>query len=278
MNSLDPELLAALAEGSLSPAAAAALEARIATNPAALAELGIQRKALAFIRSASAPRLQDEERTALRVGIATQLGLTPDAVPRPAPRRRVAWGAIAVSASALAAIIALAPVVGLLGDRGDDDAATVADGTTTLEDDAARDAGLLGSSEPPAAEAGEDPVPLPSTASGAQESATTTLATAFAEADRTKFADDLTLLRADPEGLQVVAVPTDETTPCLEEAVAYLGNDTLAWFPYPYPPEEQGAMVATIEYAVFVLGDTSDGTAILVAFAPDDCATPIPVP
>jgi len=38
MNSFDPELLAALAEGSLSPAAAAALEARIATNPAALAE------------------------------------------------------------------------------------------------------------------------------------------------------------------------------------------------------------------------------------------------
>ena len=277
MNSFDPELLAALAEGSLSPAAAAALEARIATNPAALAELGIQRKALAFIRSATAPRLQDEERTALRAAIATQLGLTPDAVPRPVPRRRVAWGAIAVSALALAAIIALAPVVGLLGDRGGDDAATVADEATTLDGDAARDAGPLGAG-PPVPEAGDDTVPLLSTAAGAQESATTTLATAFAEADRTKIADDLTLLRADPEGLQVVAVPTDETTPCLQEAVAYLGNDTLAWFPYPYPPEEQGAMVATIDYAVFVLGDTSDGTAILVAFAPDDCATPIPVP
>lgn len=281
MNSFDPELLAALAEGSLSPADAAALEARIAADPAALAELGAQRKALAFIRSSPASPLRDAERNALRAGIAMQLGLSSDGVTVPAPRRRVAWGAIAVSATALAAIVALSPMVGLIGDRGGDDAAmTVADGATTPDGDAARDAGLLGAEPPPDTAAGDDTVPLVPTGSGGEEFAATTLAAAFAEnaADMTKLAQDLTLLRSDPEGLQVVATPTDATTPCVAEATAYFGADALTWFPYPYPPEAEGAVEATIEYAVFILGDTSDGTALLVAFAPGDCAVPIPVP
>jgi hypothetical protein len=281
MNSYDPELLAALAEGSLSPADAAALEIQIAADPAALAELGAQRQALAFLQSGVAPRLRDDERTALRAAIATQLGLVPDSAPVRPPRRRVAWGAIAVSASAVAAIIALAPMVGLLGDRGGDDAAmTVADGSPILDEDAARDAAPLGSQFPPSAQTGDATVPLISTAAGGEDSAATTAATAYAEnaADLTKITEDLTLLRSDPEGLQVVAGPTDATTPCREEAVAYLGSDLITWFPYPYPPQEPGAMVATIEYAVFILGDTTDGTATLVAFAPDDCAVAIPVP
>jgi hypothetical protein len=281
MNSFDPELLAALAEGSLSPADAVALEARIATEPAALAELGAQRRALAFIRSAPASPLRDGERTALRAAIATQLGLSPDAAPVPTPRRRVAWGALAVSATALAAIVALSPMVGLIGDGGGDDAAmTVADGATTPDGDTARDSGLLGA-EPPADTApGDATVPLVPTATGGEESAITTLATAFTEnsADMTKLAQDLTLLRSDPEGLQVVAAPTDSTTPCVAEAIVYFDTAALTWFPYLYPAEAEGAVEATIEYAVFILGDTGDGTALLVAFAPGDCAVPIPVP
>lgn len=281
MNSFDPELLAALAEGRLAPADAAALEAAIASDPTALGEVEAHRTALALIRSGSSIRLRDEERTALRAAVAAQLGLSSQGMPVRTPRRRVAWGAIAVSAAALAAIIALAPVVGLIGDRGGDDSAmTVADAAPTLDGDAARDAGPLESESPPATESGTDTVPLASTAAGGEEFATTTLATAFAEnsVDMTRLAQDLTLLRSDPEGLQVVAAPTDSTTPCVAEAIVYFDTDALTWFAYPYPPEAEEAAEATIQYVVFILGDTTDGTAILVAFAPSDCAVPIPVP
>ncbi|MEK7252043.1 MAG: hypothetical protein AAB198_02140, partial [Actinomycetota bacterium] len=122
MHRFDPELVAALAEGTLEAAEAAELEAQIAGDPAALAELAKQRAALAAIRTAGSPRLDAAERSSLRAAVAEQLGLTPSESPSVTRPRRVAWGAIAVAASALLAIVAFAPVAGLLKTGGGDDA------------------------------------------------------------------------------------------------------------------------------------------------------------
>src|SRR3990172_7716474 len=148
MHRFDPELVAALAEGTLEAAEAGALEAQIAADPAALADLAKQRAALAAIRTAGSPRLEDLERTTLRAAIAEQLGLAAADAPAAAPTRRVAWGAIAVAASALVAIVAFAPVVGLLSTGGSDDAGdlTFGDDATLVADEA--DA-PLGASLPP---------------------------------------------------------------------------------------------------------------------------------
>ena len=75
MAKYDPDRIAALAAGSLDPAEAAALEAEIAADPRAAAELAAQRLALDAIRRAPAPVLSADERTELRRAVAAALHL-----------------------------------------------------------------------------------------------------------------------------------------------------------------------------------------------------------
>ena len=282
MHRFDPELVAALAEGTLEAAEAGALEAQIAADPAALADLAKQRAALAAIRTAGSPRLEDLERTTLRAAIAEQLGLAAADSPAAAPTRRVAWGAIAVAASALVAIVAFAPVVGLLSTGGSDDAGdlTFGDDATLVADEA--DA-PLGASLPPGDDMETEAITTtaPATvATGNNEFTPAAVETGGVErsaADRLSVADDLALLKGDPEALQVLGMPVDETTACLAEATELLGSAELLFFEYPAPAEDPAR--APIVYVVFHL-PAADGAepGTLLAFSPDDCVTPIAIP
>lgn len=272
MDSHDLDLIAALAVGSLPAAEAAALESRIAADPAAVAELAAQRRALAATSRAVRPHLTETEATTLRAAVASRLGLVPDTAPQRI-RRRIPWGAVAVGASTLAAIIALAPVVGLIGDRdGDGGAMTVADaGTTRVGDDAALDAATLGADAPP----GDGDTTIAPAAVGEEFSATTQ-ATALTEraGDSPEVAGDLALLASDPEAVGLLEQPTAETTSCRSEAEAYFSSTDLTWFEYPKVSDDG----ATTSWMVFHLAAADGGTGTLVAFDPADCSTAVEVP
>lgn len=279
MPSFDPELVAALAEGTLGAAEAAALEARIAADPSAAAELAAQRAALAAIRGAGSPRLDGRERTALHAAVAEQLGLSSAGAPAASRRRRIAWGPIAVAATTLVAIVAFAPMVGDLAGKDDDAAVTAEAATTVVTDQGAFDATTLGSELPP------EPTGLAAATTAGEvlgagdEYATTTVAGAMTErsAYLPAVADDLTLLKGDPEALLVLERPVEETTACRVEAEQYFGSAGLTTF--EYPAEAGDPTVAPITYVVFRLpASDGAGSGTLVAFDPADCSTPIVVP
>jgi hypothetical protein len=129
----DPDRIAALAAGDLGPAEAAILEAEIAADPRAAAELAAQRFALDALRAAPTPVLSAEERTELRRAVAAALHLEDEAPAAVPARRRVPWRPLAVAAAALAALVAVVPLVGLLSVGGDNEAAetTIALSATT---------------------------------------------------------------------------------------------------------------------------------------------------
>ena len=273
MDKHDLDLISALAAGSLPPAEAAALEARFASDPAAVLELAEQRRALAAIGRARRPQLAEGERTALRMAVASRLNLEPDTAPVPT-RRRVPWGAIAVGASALVAIVALAPVVGLIGDGSGDDAMTAADGgvETTRLGDTSLEADPANADVPP--QVGET---VATDAPGGQQESATTMAT-YMGTDRAmlypKVVEDLALLAADPEAVQLLEQPTDLTTTCVAEAEEYFGEGTPTWFEFSHGTADQDA----VTYVVFHLAASDGTTGRLVAFDPANCALPIEVP
>ncbi len=127
MTNFDPELIAALAEGTLEPAEAEALERAIAADPAAAADLAAQREALAMLRDAPDVVLSIEESHELRAGVAEALGieLAPATPPPAKDRRQVPWPAIAVAGASLVALVAIIPTIGMLT-TGSDDAGDVA--------------------------------------------------------------------------------------------------------------------------------------------------------
>lgn len=267
MNSFDPELVGALAEGTLEATEAAALEARIAADPAAAADLAAQRAALATLRSAPAPVLHESERLILRAAVADRLGLTPDAAPVAtiARRRRPAWGAIAVAASTMVALVAFSPMLGQLLDRGADDGGPLSAEAVTTVADIARNGGLLAV---PGAESESTDGMVTSTSDEFADTTTPAAPTEMTGRSLEHFqvADDLALLKADPEALAVLQQPADSTTVCFAEAVALLGTTDLTTFPY-------------LTYVVFRLpAPDGIGPGTLVAFDPVDCSTPIAVP
>jgi hypothetical protein len=124
MPRFDPETIAALAEGRLSPDEAARVEAAIAQDPAALAELEMQRAAIAALATAPELHLTELERSGIRSSIADALGLVDTSTAAAEESRRVPWGALGVAAAALAGLVAVVPVVGLLNTSGSDGADT----------------------------------------------------------------------------------------------------------------------------------------------------------
>jgi hypothetical protein len=141
----DPDVIAALAEGRLDPEEAATVEREIAADPVAATQLAELRVALEAAAEAARPELTVSERSDLRAAVADALGITtPEVAAQPLPRR-VPWGSLGIAAAALAGLIAVVPVVGLLSTGGADDAATLdlaaeAAPTTIAEPSAARSA------------------------------------------------------------------------------------------------------------------------------------------
>lgn len=261
----DPDRIAALAAGSLDPAEAAALEAAIAADPRAAAELAAQRLALDAIRRSPAPVLSADERTELRRAVAAALHLEDSEQPVAAitARRRLAWRPLAVAAAALAALVAVVPLFGLLS-AGDNEASmtTVAIAATTE----ARDGSLAPQDgddlETLGAEmtAGNGSV-LGTTTSAAATTTTVLGATTFEE--RAMAAADRAVagLIADP-GPLFAPVPTAEPVPCRDEALILLEDDDPAGMRLdPYG----------IDLAIWFL--SSDGASVqrLVAFDTATC-------
>lgn len=137
MPRFDPETIAALAEGRLSPDEAARLEAAIAQDPAALAELEMQRAAIAALAAAPEFHLTELERSGMRTSIADALGLVDPSTATVQEPRRVPWGALGIAAAALAGLVAVVPVVGLLNTGGSDTANTDIGAVATTEQDLA---------------------------------------------------------------------------------------------------------------------------------------------
>ena len=256
MSHFDSDLIAALAEGSLDPDRAAALEREIAADPAAAAELSAQRAALGAIREASPIAMSDAERTRLRASVAEQLGIVRETSPKPAAvrRRRIHWPAIGVAAASLVAIVAIVP--GVLRTAGDD--ADRAGTMVLAEEDA------TGSTRPPSADMADTTAPAFDAAApevlGSPEETTTAQAgedgqVATTITPTTTTAAATTTARSVDPGLQDliaagVLVADDSVSACEaaarelvgEDAVASLvpfeGRDAVAWFiPGPEDPE-----------------------------------------
>ena len=196
MPEIDPNLIAALAEGILDSADAAA--AAIAADPRATAELTYQRAALSAIAAAPSVRLSDEERHSLRTAVAGAVNLELDPEPkRTRSRRRSApWGAIAVAAVSLTAIVAIVPLVGLLstGDSGNT-AATVfgAAPLTTVVSQAVDDLGATADETPTI---------------GGEERTTTHPREAEPSATTTTAVPNTTAAATTTEGADISAAPT----------------------------------------------------------------------
>ena len=202
MNDSDRDLIAALAEGSLPPDEAAALEARIADDPEARAELAAQRTALAALAAAPPARMTAAERNELRRSLAEQLHLEPAPEPTPPARSRfrLNWGAIAVAAAAVFAVVMISPLTSLLrtSDDGSADTTTAAvelaaeaeaDSDEALEDTSAiaqRD--LAGSDAAAATTALPETTAPPATAAPATTTAATEVTEAPAAAESPLFA------------------------------------------------------------------------------------------
>jgi hypothetical protein len=136
MHEHDPDLVAALAEGSLSPADARTAETEIVACPRCAADLSSQRTAIEALRSLPGLHLAETERTNLRAAVADAINLDLEADPAPRARQRqrrsIPWPSVAVAALSVLAVVAIVPLVGTLTTSGSgDDAASVELALTT---------------------------------------------------------------------------------------------------------------------------------------------------
>jgi anti-sigma factor RsiW len=134
MHNHDQDLIAALAEGILDAAAAAAAAADIAGCPTCSADLAAQRVAIVSIAGASPVSMTSAESARLRSAVARAIGIEPTPNPVSAPRaRRTPWGAIAIAAASLAAIVGVFPFIGLLSQGSDDSTAATTFAAVALD-------------------------------------------------------------------------------------------------------------------------------------------------
>lgn len=252
MHSHDPDLVAALADGSLGREQAAAAEADVAACARCSADLEAQRTALNAIATAEVPRLSATEIASLRAAVAAAVDIEPLARPAATAPRRISWPAIGLAAAALAGIVAVVPVLGLLSTSGEDTADTALPFAAEMEEatgdpDArsnpaaeleAQDAGgdSLGAAAEESSDDGEEgvmaatPETPPSTVP-AGTSTTAAAATTEAAADTTAVLDPiegtagLGRILADGDVDAYVAVGEADDGTCREAAAAELGAD-----------------------------------------------------
>ncbi len=144
MRSYDPELIAALAEGTLDSETAAALERRIASDPDAAAELAAQKAAIAVWREVEPPLMTTAESARLRANIAEALNLHPEASVV-IHRRRTPWTTIAVAAATVVAAAVLLPLTLFSGPKDATSTRLAGDGAdTSVREETQADEALLG--------------------------------------------------------------------------------------------------------------------------------------
>jgi len=264
MPEFDHDRIAALAEGRLAPEDAAVLERAIAADPRASAELAAHRRALAATRSAPAALLSDDERSRIRLAVATAIGMAPGATAA-ANARRVPWAAISIAAASLAALVAVVPLAGLLTGGGDDSAVTIglteADDQARFTEDSGPAAPMAGVDATTAAEsdgAGEGDMVSTTAAAGepamADEGALKALEDWLAEFEQEGFSyeDDGTVFE-----------PTEDTA-CVTDARALLAPDGAAIF--------AAERVLGDRQAIIFFTTADDAVAAAAAYSPTDCA------
>jgi hypothetical protein len=256
MHSHDDALIAALAEGSIDPSQAAAAEAAIAACARCAAELEGQRSALTALQAAPDASLREPERAALRSAVASSLGLEIAPTLQPVRRKPIPWGAVAIAAASLAAIVAVVPLAGLLNTASDSDEAATALAVTTAAEEPARletadatpepaqldaEEGVAGGT---ATEDGTDGVPQVGTAAPTTLAGTTTMA-----ADRSLVftVDDLAAVLATGDLDPLVYADGDGA--CAVEAEAKLGAGAV--------PLARRVLVNGIEGIAYLAGDRS---------------------
>lgn len=121
MHQHDPDLIMALAEGTLGDADAIAAEAEITACPQCTADLVSQRSAVEMLTGAPRVYLSAAESGRLRAAVRRELRLG-TAKPRLSRRPRFSLGALAGAAAVLLVIVIAVPTLNLLG-RGGGDAA-----------------------------------------------------------------------------------------------------------------------------------------------------------
>jgi hypothetical protein len=231
----DPDVIAALAEGRLEPKEAATVEREIAADPVAATQLAELRIALEAAAEAARPELTIAERSDLRTAVADALGIaTPEAVAQSLPRR-IPWSSLGIAAAALASLIAVVPVVGLLSTGGADDAASLdlaaeavattaaaqlersaaadetglvvaaaeADDAPTIDDASGSDAPEFGSSST-----------LPAATTQAANSSEGSTATTVAVEGVEQLTAELVVIRSDPIAVNELAVEAGQDHEC----------------------------------------------------------------
>lgn len=163
MHNHDYELVMALAEGSLEPAAAASARAEIEACPECAADLELQVEGLRALQALPAAELTELEAARLQRSLREELGLRRPEARRPAPRRRLPLAALGTAAAVLVAVLAVGPGLNLIGGSDSSDTAefsaatTAAAATTTAAPAAALD--MTDSAEIENGLAGGDPEP-----------------------------------------------------------------------------------------------------------------------
>lgn len=235
MNRYDPDLIAALAAGSLDPTEAAALEAQIAADPRASAELAAHRIALDAIHRSPTPLLSAAERTELRRAVAAALHLEAAAAPAAAPeRRRVAWRPLAVAA-ALAALVVAVPLFGLLS-VGDDQATMTTMALATTSPGDATSATMEAAGGTPPNLAAEGSTADDATLSAAPPDVDPATARFLGEADKALqdlLADPAPLFAASPGALAACGAQARVLLESAEPSAVLLplnGGEVVIWF------------------------------------------------
>lgn len=277
----DPDIIAALAEGRLDPDEAVAIAREIAADPVAAAELADHRAALDAMSSAPRVELTEAERTDLRAAVADALGLVEPEPAAVSVSRHVPWGSIGIAAAALAALIAVVPVAGLLTTGGGDEGAALelaAEAPTTLTDAApeAKDAAVEDEAAAPVvgeietddalvsgAEAGSDvagfgssttratttttraPTTTTTATSEAVQESTTTITTAAAAATEgvDRLAEELGAIKADPAAVDVLAAVAAQEDSCYVEDTGVRGDPPPDRFRFVYENGELTVIV-----------------------------------
>ncbi len=271
----DPDVIAALAEGRLDPEEAATVEREIAADPAAATQLAELRIALEATAEAARPELTMSERSDLRAAVADALGITtPEVAAQPLPRR-VPWGSLGIAAAALAGLIAVVPVVGLLSTGGADDAATLdlaaeAAPTTITEPSAARsaltdetesvveaaeadDALTTGDASGSDAPAFDSSTALPATTSPPPAAVTTQATTSSAGSTTSTTAApaveqltaELGVIRSDPDAVTALAGEAIEDHSCWAEDNEIRADPPPERFVFEY---ENGALTVIVYF------------------------------
>jgi anti-sigma factor RsiW len=135
MHEHDFELIAAIAEGELSPAEQSAAEATLASCDDCRSDLELQREALAFIRAAGPVKMNDLERATIYRNVQAAVRPSPTSVSKPS----VPWFQRLMPAMAAAAALLVVVGIGSVLVNGAGDADSAAE-TTTVAGESLRNA------------------------------------------------------------------------------------------------------------------------------------------